>query len=612
MRWLVAWLGLLLLAPSALPAHSPAAAVHIDADLLGSTGTASVIVQTHGPPDPATLERFARIGEVHTTYDLIHAVHLELDAGRIRELARDAAVWRIDEDEPLELHLDDSRPAVGVSQQLWDQGFDGSGVSVAIIDTGIDAQHPGMQGRVAQGVVFTGSSSSGEETPASTDTDGHGTHVGGIVAGSGARSTLLGSDDGRYGGLAASAQLISLDISQSFTTSTAIKAFEWVRENRDAYNIQVVQNSWGRQETGERYDPRDPAVRASNALVHDEDLVVIFSAGNAGPDPSTLSMEAQNPAVLSVAAVDDVGRPASFSSRGPVLMEDGSEASWLKPDIAAPGVSISSAAAGARTGTSTYTQLSGTSQAAPHAAGVAAILREAAPELSAVEVHEVLRRSARDLGPPGPDAVTGHGYLDAIAAIETALQAANGTLTVPTVERYESKGTITAGELASGVLPSDTGVDVGLANGTFPVKAGATELQFTFAWNATDPRLPRPIISVHLVDPGGQAMEVPASEGQATRTIQDPVNGTWSWEAVTEEAVDTGASYHALTKVTTPEPIDLAGGPGAQPNPDEGWRARLSDAFGGFAEAVGVTPIQLIAGVAGVLVLALIVRAARD
>src|SRR5438552_2427634 len=183
----------------------------------------------------------------------------------------------------------------------------GAGVTVALVDSGVDASHPGFEGRMAAAVRIE---RSGAVTPGGSDDDGHGTHVAGILAGSGARST-----NGRLHGLAPQARLVSVATSDSFTTTSAVRAFEWVHEHRGDYGIRVVSSSWGREKSDAHYDPDDPVIRASDALAADG-LVVVFSAGNRGHDgAATLTTEATNPDVLTVGAASASGRVEAYSSR---------------------------------------------------------------------------------------------------------------------------------------------------------------------------------------------------------------------------------------------------------------------------------------------------------
>ncbi|HWH07771.1 MAG TPA: S8 family serine peptidase, partial [Candidatus Thermoplasmatota archaeon] len=202
----------------------------------------------------------------------------------------------------------------------------GRGVTVAVVDSGIDAAHPDLLGRVKANVRLV----DGRFLDAPGDANGHGTHVAGIVAASGA------SSEGQWRGVAPEAALVGIDISERFTTTSAILAYDWLYVHRADHDIRVVVNAWGR--VGERrYDPDDPVVRAVDRLV-DAGVVVLFSASNHGPGPSTLSVESQNPRVVTVGAVDAAARLMAYSSRGPVAGAKGD--AWVKPDLVAPGEDV--------------------------------------------------------------------------------------------------------------------------------------------------------------------------------------------------------------------------------------------------------------------------------
>jgi hypothetical protein len=150
-------------------------------------------------------------------------------------------------------------------------------------------------------------------------------------------------------------------------------------------------------------------------------IVPVFAAGNRGPGPSTIPSPASYPSTIAVAAVDETRTVAAFSGRGPVLWTNaggtGPAAGTLlaKPDLAAPGVHVLSASGQG------YGLQSGTSPAAAHVAGVVALVRQANPGLRPQQIAQLLRDTAIDLGPPGPDADSGAGLVDALAAVARAL-----------------------------------------------------------------------------------------------------------------------------------------------------------------------------------------------
>ena len=261
----------------------------------------------------------------------------------------------------------------------WAAGYDGSGVKVAILDTGIDFTHPDLAGKVVDSAAFTGAATA-------KDGHGHGTHVASIIAGSGAAS------DGKYKGVAPGAQLVIgkvLDDSGSGTDSQIIAGMQWAA----ASGAKVVNMSLG----GDPTDGTDALSEAVDDLTASTGTLFVIAAGNSGPSAQTVGSPGAADAALTVAAVDSDDQIASFSSRGP-RTGDGA----LKPDIAAPGVNIVAArAAGTDLGTAVgtaYTKLSGTSMATPHVAAAAAILAEEHPGWTAGQLKPALMSSAKDLG----------------------------------------------------------------------------------------------------------------------------------------------------------------------------------------------------------------------
>ncbi|MFC7534909.1 S8 family serine peptidase [Actinoplanes sp. GCM10030250] len=246
------------------------------------------------------------------------------------------------------LDLDRSVPQIG-APTAWQAGLDGTGVTVAVLDSGIDLDHPDLAGQVAGTENFTGAPTGGDEV-------GHGTHVASTIAGTGAAS------GGRYRGVAPGAKLLIGKVCETtFCTDSAVLAgMIWAAER-----AQVVSISLGEPDTPDI----DPLEQAVNQLTAEHDTLFVISAGNRG-GTGTVGTPSTADAALSVGAVDRDDRLTGFSSRGPRKGDAG-----LKPDITAPGAGI----VAARAGTGGYTPMSGTSMAAPHVAGAAAILTQQHP-----------------------------------------------------------------------------------------------------------------------------------------------------------------------------------------------------------------------------------------
>jgi subtilisin family serine protease len=193
-----------------------------------------------------------------------------------RRLAEHPAVLRVDPALPLKRHdlaeSGDGKRLIRAGNEARALGVTGRGVTVAVVDSGVDATHPDFEGRVKAALRWGGE----EWRDSPVDLDGHGTHVAGIALGSGQAS------DGRFSGVAPEARLVALDISQSFTTATALRAFNWIYLNREEHGIRVVVNAWGRSDRAAGFDANDPLVKATDRLV-DEGVVVVFSVSNRGP-----------------------------------------------------------------------------------------------------------------------------------------------------------------------------------------------------------------------------------------------------------------------------------------------------------------------------------------
>ncbi|GAA1865508.1 S8 family serine peptidase [Myceligenerans crystallogenes] len=292
-------------------------------------------------------------------------------AGDAPEIAH---VWL---DAPVQALDADSAPQIG-APQAWEAGYTGAGVKVAVLDTGIDATHPDLDELVVAKKDFSG-------TGSVKDGHGHGTHVASIVAGSGEAS------GGENSGMAPGADLM---VGKVLTddgygdTSSIIDGMEWAAVN----GADVVNMSLG----SSRYtDGSDAMSRAVDRLTAEHDTLFVIAAGNDGGD-ETIGTPGAASSALTVGAVGDDDKLTDFSSRGPRV--DGA----IKPDVVAPGDGIVAArAAGTTMGEvvgTRYVAASGTSMAAPHVAGAAAVLLEARPKLSAARLKAALMGSAETTG----------------------------------------------------------------------------------------------------------------------------------------------------------------------------------------------------------------------
>ncbi|MGW2637375.1 S8 family peptidase [Streptomyces sp. NPDC001348] len=282
----------------------------------------------------------------------------------------------------------------------WAAGYDGKGVKVAVLDTGVDTTHPDLASAVKASKDFTG-------TGSTDDMAGHGTHVAATLAGSGARS------GGRYKGVAPGAGILNakvLDDSGEGSDSSVIAGLEWAA----GQGAKVANLSLGQEDTpGE-----DPVEAAVNALSKSTGMLTVAAAGNEGPDAGTVDSPGAAESALTVGAVDGEDRLADFSSIGPTAD------SALKPDLTAPGVDIVSArAAHGHMGDPAadgYVSMSGTSMATPHVAGAAAILAQRHPDWTGARIKQALTASTTPTtGATGYQ--QGTGRVDVSRALEGAV-----------------------------------------------------------------------------------------------------------------------------------------------------------------------------------------------
>ncbi|HEX5705706.1 MAG TPA: S8 family serine peptidase [Pyrinomonadaceae bacterium] len=382
-----------------------------------------------------------------------------ITVGQIRTLSANPAVRSVWSNERLFYYMNQARVLAGVDRLRTDANFthsngglpvSGAGnFSVVVNDSGIDATHNDLKfgTKVIQNVqtlsdseTLTGFTSlqTVEGLP-NTDTHvGHGTHCAGILGGTGQQSA------NRYGGVAPGAKLIGTGSGIGLFVLNALGGFEWSLANQFQYNIRIISNSWG---GGGDFDPNNP-INIASKLAHDNNIVVVFAAGNSGPGPDTHNPYGKAPWVISVAAGTKEGGLASFSSRGipreERLADSDPNNDNDAPTITAPGTGrefetnaakFSAAVVSTRSITNIvsngldsdteipvaylpfYTQISGTSMATPFAAGVAALMLDADPTLSPDQVKEIMQQTASRM-PGREDFEVGAGYINAYAAVD--------------------------------------------------------------------------------------------------------------------------------------------------------------------------------------------------
>lgn len=361
-----------------------------------------VIIRSSDPAARARLREMAQeAGEISAELPIVDGFAASISRERLQEMRQTLGVQADDvtilPDTPV--HLDDpvevlpvEAAPVGVQveaaiqtlqlDKIWAQGFKGKGVGIAVLDTGI-APHPDLASRIVAFKDFV----NGKEQP--YDDRGHGTHVAGIAAGNGSAS------HGKYTGAAPEASLVGVKVMNAQgegQLSDIIQGLQWAIENREQYNIRVVNMSLGaRPSVPVKDDPlAQAALKATQA-----GLLVVAAAGNKGPYPGTIDTPATSPAVLSVGATVDYGTPdisddkvAWYSGSGPTSFDN-----RVKPDVVAPGTNIVCADA---TG-GWYVRDTGTSMATPLVAGAAALMLQARPDLRPDEVQALMRDTAQKI-----------------------------------------------------------------------------------------------------------------------------------------------------------------------------------------------------------------------
>jgi serine protease AprX len=533
-------------------------------DRLTDDSNVNAAVVYHQPVTDADIADLQTIGvRGGTRFRALPVVVISASKCRIEKISRLPAVRTVYGNRTLEWNADASRAQTGLLRMRQDLDlkrlkglgpFDGTGVGVAVLDTGIDATHPDLAGRVVRNVKLAdlqGANLTGFNAPTNvetlTDTDqasGHGTFVGGIIAGTGA------SSGGKYAGYAPRARLVGLSAGDS-SLFNVLAGFDYLLSHTEL-GVRVVNCSFSANTV---YDENDP-VNVATRMLAARGTNVVFSAGNAGPGMHTLNPYAAAPWVISVGALDERGRLADFSSRGDFGSRN------FRPTLSAPGTSVVSLrAAGTNvTGTTAlptdaqglsttevpyYTTASGTSFSAPEVVGTIALMLEANPALSPAQVRDILQRTATPL-PPYYQHEVGAGALNTHAAV---LQAAFPQRLFGLFRAVMNRGQVRfvkdPTQTFSGTVFPGSAFDVRLS-----VPADAVFASTDVAWGPITSTNDLALVSF---DPLGRKagesnyLNLPGLTGKRERTLIDvPAAGTWRARVT-----------HTLSVVATPQ--DFAG-----------------------------------------------------
>jgi serine protease AprX len=313
-------------------------------------------------------------------------------------------------------------PRIVNADRLWAEGYDGRRITVAVLDTGVYAEHPDLQGTGGSRVIHCEDFSHERLTDANCDdTFGHGTFMAGLIAGNGK------SSGGTYVGTAPKARIVSVKVA-GFDGSTDISqilaGIQWVVAHKDTYGIRALNLSLG-SDSGQDYrlSPLDFAVeRAWQA-----GIVAVVSAGNSGPDAHTVHKPGDDPYVVTVGASNDEGTQTVKDDRVPVFSSRGTTRAngFVKPDVVAPGVKTvslrspgsaidqkygSTAAVGQH-----YFRGTGTSMSTAVTTGVVALILDRRSDLNPDQVKYRLKSTARDIVDTDPN-TAGRGVINAYRA----------------------------------------------------------------------------------------------------------------------------------------------------------------------------------------------------
>ena len=398
------------------------------------TGVVNQLQQTAAASQTAvrqTLDTLQAAGEIdrYRPFWIVNKIAATGSAAAIRALAARPGVAQIrpdaqvaslkpPEDDPYLSLLQATAVTTGPAQSwgierigapaVWNGlGVDGSGVTIAIMDSGVDWQHPDLigsyRGNLGGGVFDHTGNWYYPAMPTVTvpfDALGHGTHVAGTAAGQNGI------------GVAPGAQWIAVGIADQFGfiyESDVHAGFEWLMApaGDPALAPDIINNSWS--------GPGQVVAFAEDiAALHAAGIIPVFAAGNGGPLEATIGSPASYTGTLAVGASDDADTLAWFSSRGPSPLTD-----EIKPWIVAPGTTILSSLPDGR-----YGYLNGTSMATPHVVGAIALLLSANPALTRPQIDDILAQTAVPITATHPNMESGWGRLDVYAAVASQVNPA--------------------------------------------------------------------------------------------------------------------------------------------------------------------------------------------
>lgn len=337
---------------------------------------------------------FESYGKIKHKLPMINSYVVEINEDKLKHIKELQGVISLEMDTHITAQMNRVSKIIE-GDFAYRRGIYGKGIGVAFIDTGISHHRDFIDGNKSRIVAFKDFVNQKNEP---YDDNGHGTHIGGILGGSGFSSR------NRYMGVAPACNLIPvkvLDHKGDGNISDVLAGLQWIIDHKEKYNIRIVNISVGTP-SKDNDDEKSLLVLGVNAL-WDSGLVVVVAAGNNGPNPKSISTPGISRKVITVGSFDDDiqvrvsgGKAKDYSGRGPT------HSCIKKPDIVAPGSNIISCCGKTDVNhkhfTPQYTIKSGTSMATPIVSGAVALLLSAYPYYTNKDVKIKLKESARDIG----------------------------------------------------------------------------------------------------------------------------------------------------------------------------------------------------------------------
>ncbi len=562
-------LGFLLFMGSTIAAYSQAVVdSHLQSALANPTMLHQVVVtfQGDGAPSAANLQLLKSLGILNgRTMHALPVAGIMATTAQVNALSANPSVVSVYLNRSLQQDNDGATALTGVQRARLEPVFtqrngglpvSGRGIGVLVNDSGIDGTHPDLKlgQNLKQNVLGTTNLQAQndmlpityvEDVPNTDQTGGHGTHVAGIVGATGAAS------NGKFAGVAPGADLIGYGTGAGLFILDVVGAFDYALTHQFQYNIRVITNSFGTtSDIATDVDPTNPIAIATKKCV-DRNMVVVFSAGNSGAGSGTITGSYKKaPWVICVANSDKAGVLAPSSSRGRKGVSGnvtigGQTLPWRdEPTITAPGTDIVSTRTVSPVGVLStqkdaetippaqlpfYTTLTGTSMAAPHIAGIVALMLDANPNMTPAQVKTILEETATNL-PNRESWEVGQGMANAYAAIDRAYRLAGYGPTVNARRAFFStvNTAVSNSPYTINFNPATTATNTR----TFSVPTGTSSLEVSCKVSGLLGETGNPVNLV-LLSPSGKryasgiSVLFALSPGRAV-AVAGPESGTWT------------------------------------------------------------------------------------